>query len=1384
MLSKTIKSGITKINKVVVKNSSNEEVPVKKIIKYSNNISTEIYPNKVEKLIVKSSLDSLVNNKEVEDDAYGAFVVDEKQENHITSFTITVKPYPNNAYWKIGENVYQGENTVTCDITFDNQEQGTTVLNTVHVQSIDETIDIPVNYYTKKLEDKSNTTTDTTNPYLKWTFDESLTDTTGQYTFVKADSSLPVVYQEVNGKDALGSCPSTENSDTTQQNVYVLNGLPFDSKTEGGAISLWINQSSYNSASFGFIDGDAIDARTTSTNHVIALVNANGACGGRIGYKPSATYPSTTGSANRLSMNEWHHLLITWSKTVDGEDIMTIPGVTYDETGGAGKGAYVWSSVNFKDSSNKHPDFTISRQYNADTKNGYFLARYYCDGVLCGEDFSQISYNDVNGKENTNSAYTGTPAKSMDLGENGRFVINFGKNTVASTTMWISDMALYTRELSEAEVSSIYNGVSGDLTVVPPMQSEVARNRKVPEVIPTPQARLKPFIIDNETVVIAGDYREWMVNQLSVEYKDCISPYEHNYQNGYYADNPWRLNLMYQYSVQELYLNYFPGVRDMWDTPDLWTIKNNSNATVSYTAIDRWLYSNDMFAFWDVAVGKRWVTIPKVACPVFTSYIKLSTPMTIGNTYTFTLKNGESVSIEYTATSRAKSIKVNQEGYLLNEKKKAYFGAWLGPKGGKYPSEDLESLTFEIRNKSNNTVVYTGNGTRIEGNLTDKTYNKSTGFTYPVTGENTWELDFSDFKTEGEYYVYIPNVGCSWDFKVSDRAWDKALWVYARGMYHQRSQAKPESITKWSYDYDCHRRTYIADFFISNDKDYDSCVSNESQLLISNFSNSAHTNFECCAIEDTKEHLDSGIVNTNFVRELKGGWWDAADFDRRPYHFKCIQDLIYSHYINPTLIKDGDFDIPESGDTIPDNLSEAEYGLSFYKQLQDEDGGVGAWVETSSHESGVPWKSKMKYYKSNPNRSDTVRYAWLAAALARQLLLVGTTEAKEKSATWLASAIKAFDWASQESNTCVSSIMFEGVNYVYQETLSFNETQTYTTVSWKDGKSYLIPHKKQVSFCFGDFAAHAAIVLYAITKQDKYFKLFSEYYELLKYHLEYNAGSNAYSEFYIDELIQEDELKQEFEKEYQHHIGILKTHCENTYKHQYTHKYKMLTFSEDPAGQASMSQYIGNQSWGIVHPETKGKAYILYWKATGETKWKDAAIDAMNWAMGCNEQGTSVTVGVGKTYPVVHLDHYINNVGVYKNIQEAQWGISPYRYIGLNKIVYPYIYIISMTGNTEAKFNFKSNKTLKLTPNTSDYQIINSSNLTNWIAENVPLQRQYNEVQDSTVEQSEYTISETISGKIYMACALIPNGFVHDTTLKNYVPKSSKYELDGYISIP
>jgi hypothetical protein len=277
MISKTLNNGVSKVNKILIKSPSGSDVEVKKIIKYTNGVSEEIYPNKLEKLVVTTNLDTLSNTVDVECDAYGCPLIKESDEGHLTNIDITVKPYPITSYWKIDNDVYKGEQTISKPIDFSKQNPNTIIVQTITVKSIDESITIPVNFATRSAAGEG--TVDSTNPDYKWSFDKNnnLKDNSNTYQFVKADTSteeLQPKFEEKDGKFALAQCV-TENVDTTQQNVYTVSGLTFNTRALGGAVSLWVQQSTYGKCTYGFIEGDDIDV--SSSDRISVIVNSYGA---------------------------------------------------------------------------------------------------------------------------------------------------------------------------------------------------------------------------------------------------------------------------------------------------------------------------------------------------------------------------------------------------------------------------------------------------------------------------------------------------------------------------------------------------------------------------------------------------------------------------------------------------------------------------------------------------------------------------------------------------------------------------------------------------------------------------------------------------------------------------------------------------------------------------------------------------------------------------------------------------------------------------------------------------------------------------------------------------------------------------------------------------
>ena len=164
-----------------------------------------------------------------------------------------------------------------------------------------------------------------------------------------------------------------------------------------------------------------------------------------------------------------------------------------------------------------------------------------------------------------------------------------------------------------------------------------------------------------------------------------------------------------------------------------------------------------------------------------------------------------------------------------------------------------------------------------------------------------------------------------------------------------------------------------------------------------------------------------------------GGWHDAADYDRRPYHLRIVNDLATVYLMKPENFIDGQLNIPESGNGIPDILDEAVWGLKHLLAVQQQNGGVGTWFETTGHPQageGLPDKDKYVYYVSAPSRNSTLEYAAAASTLALAMKKANFDAEAQK---YLVSAQKAWDFALDYKNTFSRIYIYQGKTVFYHE---------------------------------------------------------------------------------------------------------------------------------------------------------------------------------------------------------------------------------------------------------------------------------------------------------------------------------------------------------------
>lgn len=226
------------------------------------------------------------------------------------------------------------------------------------------------------------------------------------------------------------------------------------------------------------------------------------------------------------------------------------------------------------------------------------------------------------------------------------------------------------------------------------------------------------------------------------------------------------------------------------------------------------------------------------------------------------------------------AVKVNQLGYRTGSAKYAYVS-------GFYELLSCNSRTqFRIVDKESGMSVYAGTLSLVDGY--DEKY----------SGETVYAADFSDFDTEGKYYIEVdaPGIESSASFEIGDEIYGGLLAKACKYYYFQRANVEltEEYAGKWA------RKAMYAD---------------DSSMKF--------------------------LSDKNKTKDVSGGWFDAGDFGKYvDPGASAATDLLWAYKEFPGAFSDGMENIPESGNGIPDILDEIKVELDFILKMQDKsDGG-------------------------------------------------------------------------------------------------------------------------------------------------------------------------------------------------------------------------------------------------------------------------------------------------------------------------------------------------------------------------------------------------------------------------------------------------------------
>ena len=630
-------------------------------------------------------------------------------------------------------------------------------------------------------------------------------------------------------------------------------------------------------------------------------------------------------------------------------------------------------------------------------------------------------------------------------------------------------------------------------------------------------------------------------------------------------------------------------------TPNVVVMKGNNRnpadvISTQYRADRMWLKENGLLR------NKRGKILREADITCY-QYFVLDKPFTPGEKRIIGTKQ-----VQYDPGNPTRIFKLNQLGNGVTQQKKyAYMGAWLGNSGA-LPLKHFSGENFEIRRCSDDKTVFAGT---LKLRPDDPKYQGK----IPFTGEEVLELDYSKFNTPGNYYFYVENVGRSMDFTIGSETLNEAFYIHARGLYHKRCGiAKTQPYTAWTSPA-CHKHVIRGRF--PGNAEYYRKGKGEKEFGF----------FDRKGNRIDVKHFELIKQNPPYQKEIisaPGGWHDAADYDRRPWHLRIVSDLATVYLMKPENFTDGQLNIPESGNGLPDILDEAVWGVKHLLAVQQQNGGVGTWFETTGHPGpgeGLPDKEKRTYYVSVPSRNGTLEYAAAASTLALALKKAGD---QAKAETCLASAIKAWNFAMEPKNRLVLWLRLNGKMITAQES-----PELY-------GGNLLVAGGN-LSILTGDKKYLAPILENSQNIKNTFHKDFWKWSPL---------------SLMVLDLFPENKLVN-FRAEYKKVILRDAEKMLNDQEHAYP--YRTLWHGAD-AG------WVHAMAWGNYHPLRRAVTLIAAHKLTGEEKYLTGAQLANDFHNGANPLGRTMTSGLGKVYPAVFLDliSYADGIG------EFVPGITPY----------------------------------------------------------------------------------------------------------------------------
>lgn len=329
---------------------------------------------------------------------------------------------------------------------------------------------------------------------------------------------------------------------------------------------------------------------------------------------------------------------------------------------------------------------------------------------------------------------------------------------------------------------------------------------------------------------------------------------------------------------------------------------------------------------------------------------------------------------------------------------------------------------------------------------------------------------------------------------------------------------------------------------------------------------------------------DATVYETGEKVDTTGGWHDAGDYGKYTVAgSKAAADLLLAYERNPKAFSD-DSGIPESGNGIPDVLDETRTQIEWLLKMQAADGGVYHKVTVKEFSQTIMPDEEGEVFLSPVSSTATGDFA-AVMAIAYKAYLDTDKEFAEKC---LEASKKAWGYLEEH------------------DVLVYKSIGAITTGAYGDSKDI-------------DERYYAAAALLDVTGEQKYADAIVKYTEK-KIDLEF--GWQYVGSYGSAIILTSDNCKKMLPADTYKSIKDNFIAEADTFKEIADNDGYMISFLED--------DYI----WGSNMHIANNAMHLIYASdITGNSSYKDAAKNHLNYIFGVNPMGISYVTGTGTVSP-------------------------------------------------------------------------------------------------------------------------------------------------------